>query len=63
MHLSLHQNEKDLIATGWHSLKPGPKDRVYHGLSQTDVTKREGRNAADYYGHLICGKFDRYTKK
>ncbi|GAX72897.1 hypothetical protein CEUSTIGMA_g352.t1 [Chlamydomonas eustigma] len=48
---------------GWHSLKPGPTDRIFKGLSQTDVTKQEGRNAADYYGHFICGKFDRYTKK
>ena len=37
-------------SSGWHSLKPGPKDRIYHGLSQTDVTKKEGRNKAYYYG-------------
>ena len=35
---------------GWHSMKPGPQEKIYHGLSQTDVTKREGRSKAYYYG-------------
>jgi len=38
---------------GWHSLKPSPtKDIIYHGLSQTDVTKKEGRSKAYYYGQF-----------
>jgi len=47
---------------GWHSLKPWPKNREHHTRPSTDVTKNEGRNAASYYGHLVCGNYDRRSR-
>ncbi|GIL56133.1 hypothetical protein Vafri_11567 [Volvox africanus] len=40
---------------GWHAPKPTPPESVTRKpLSSTDVTQREGRDAASYYGHFIC---------
>jgi hypothetical protein len=38
---------------GWHAAKPH-MELVEKGfpLSHTDVTKKEGRNAATYYGYM-----------
>jgi hypothetical protein len=36
---------------GWHAAKPGAAAREeVHCLNHTDVTKREGRTAASFYG-------------
>ncbi|GLC44817.1 hypothetical protein PLESTB_001210700 [Pleodorina starrii] len=40
---------------GWHAPKPTPPEaQVRRSLNSTDVTQREGRDAASYYGHFIC---------
>lgn len=37
---------------GWHAKKPQPND-ARHSVKHTDVTLREGRSAASYYGHYV----------
>ena len=40
---------------GWHAPKMAPPEtQVRRTLGSTDVTQREGRDAASYYGHFIC---------
>jgi hypothetical protein len=42
---------------GWHAVKPGAAMREeVHCLNHTDVTKREGRTAATYFGHYTMQK-------
>ncbi|GFR50921.1 hypothetical protein Agub_g13240 [Astrephomene gubernaculifera] len=42
---------------GWHAPKLTPPEaQVRRTLGSTDVTQCEGRDAASYYGHFICGK-------
>mmetsp|Transcript_36861 Transcript_36861/g.81988 ORF Transcript_36861/g.81988 Transcript_36861/m.81988 type:complete len:198 (-) Transcript_36861:800-1393(-) len=38
---------------GWHTKKPTPATES-HALNQTDVSLKEGRNLASYYGHFVC---------
>ncbi|KXZ43708.1 hypothetical protein GPECTOR_82g242 [Gonium pectorale] len=41
---------------GWHATKPAPPEAATrHTLGSTDVSRGEGRDAASYYGHFICG--------
>lgn len=40
---------------GWHALKPAPKGSDKRAaLNHTDVTIKEGRTAASYYGYFAC---------
>jgi hypothetical protein len=41
------------VQIGWHAAKPHMEAvEKRFPLSHTDVTKKEGRNAATYYGYM-----------
>jgi len=39
-----------MAARRWHAVKPRPLPDNHRPVGSTDVTKREGRSLADYYG-------------
>jgi hypothetical protein len=48
-----HDSEYVLQAIGWHTHKVLANDQdLRFPLSQTDVTQKEGRSVADYFGFL-----------
>lgn len=43
-------DEKQSVRRRWHAMKPHPAKDAFHPAGSTDVTQREGRSLADYYG-------------